>query len=472
MKNIFMLFLLMILNTSCDDFLDVKPKGKLIPNAVEDYDNLLNYEGIVKKCFSDNNKGSLLPYLTDDIKLSKALEDLYLSHPNIDRYNAYIFKKPYKNPELPDNIWVNSYRNMAYLNVIIRDVKAAVKTKADEKLAEIVKAQALIARAWQYFTLAQVYGPIYNPNGDNEVKVIPLVTDPEIGSKIPDLATSKEVLEFVFKDIYKALPTLPENVKHPSRANKKAAYALLANIHMFTNKWDSVEYYSEKAWDGEGKLYDYNDFILEKPDDPESVKVLGIERKPNNKENLFYRFSARSIGSQESYVSDELVNSFIINDLRFKLFYRKIKGKNDDDEFQQQFNYNAYYKTTGYSYPEVLLMRAEAYARNNKLQKAINDLNILRKYRYETGTEPLELSNLSQDEVIMQVLSERRKELAFITLKRFLDLKRFSLESGKPWYKNKVIHFIEDTQYEGEISEKFHLVIPKLIKEYNEHWIE
>lgn len=462
----------MLVMASCDDFLDVKPKGKLIPETVTDYDNLLNYSGISGRSFTDNNQGSFIPYLTDDLKMSEAMEKFFSTHPNIDRYNAFVFSKPYKNQTRPDGIWDQSFKNIMYLNVIIKDIDATVKTKDDEKFAGIVKSQALLARAWHYFNMVHVYGPVYNPNSDNSSKVFPLVTDPDIGSKIPDLATTKEVFKFVLNDVYAALPTLPEKVKHPSRASTKAGYAMLANIHMFTQQWDSVAYYSEKAWAGVGNLYDYNKFSFDKPEDPDNVKVIGIERRADNKENLFYRFSINNAGVNDSYVSDELVQIFTPEDLRFKYFYRERNGKEDDKEIQQQFQANKFFPTTGFSHPEVLLMRAEAYARTNQRQKAIDDLNILRKYRYETGTAELTLGSLSQDEVTKLVLDERRKELAFRTLKRFLDLKRFSLEVGKPWHKDKVIHTIGATQYEGTIADKFQLKIPKVIEEYNKHWIE
>lgn len=42
-----------------------------------------------------------------------------------------------------------------------------------------------------------------------------------------------------------------------------------------------------------------------------------------------------------------------------------------------------------YSYPEILLMRAEANARLNKTSEANADLNYLRALRFKTGTPPL-----------------------------------------------------------------------------------
>ncbi len=92
-------------------------------------------------------------------------------------------------------------------------------------------------------------------------------------------------------------------------------------------------------------------------------------------------------------------------------------------------------------------MRAEAYARTGKLTEAIADINLLRRYRFKTGTPPLAVG--TQDEVIAAVLQERRRELPASGIKRFLDLKRFVLDAGKPWQKTKVVHTLGQKPSKG-----------------------
>jgi len=43
----------LVFSTSCNKFLDVKPKGKLIPQEIADYNHLLDNEDIVKYIFLD-----------------------------------------------------------------------------------------------------------------------------------------------------------------------------------------------------------------------------------------------------------------------------------------------------------------------------------------------------------------------------------------------------------------------------------
>src|SRR5882757_2818227 len=91
----------LVIFSSCNKFLDVKPKGKLIPETVADYDHLLDNEDIVKFMFLDNNTGCMLGYMTDNMNMSDGYAKIiYIgaSNPNMEQYYGYIFREPYKNP--------------------------------------------------------------------------------------------------------------------------------------------------------------------------------------------------------------------------------------------------------------------------------------------------------------------------------------------------------------------------------------
>ena len=55
----------------CHDFLDVKPVGKLIPTEVEEFENILNNTYTVDWYYMDNNKGTLLASLGDNLQISE-----------------------------------------------------------------------------------------------------------------------------------------------------------------------------------------------------------------------------------------------------------------------------------------------------------------------------------------------------------------------------------------------------------------
>ena len=100
-----LLFTAAVSLTACNKFLDVKPKGKLIPTEVAEFNHLLDNQDIVKYPFLNNNNTSLLGYMTDNLTLSEGIGKIYYkanNSPNIDCYYGYIFRPPFKNPTLAD----------------------------------------------------------------------------------------------------------------------------------------------------------------------------------------------------------------------------------------------------------------------------------------------------------------------------------------------------------------------------------
>jgi starch-binding outer membrane protein, SusD/RagB family len=496
MRLIISICIVCLLFTACKKYLDVKPKGSFIPSTVSDYDHLLDNSNLVEWNFLDNNRGSLLSYLTDNILLTEGIAKVaYVAnnHPNIDHYYAYIFRQPYKNPNASDFFWnsgsLGTYRNISYYNDVIEGVRS-IEGNAVNEPAQRAIAQALVARAWSFLNAAMIYGPVYKPAGDNSAKVVPYVTSPDLSQPIPDLSTQQQIFTNILTDLHTALPHAPDKVAWPSRASKAATQALLAYYHLFTRKYDSVVYYANLAWSASisggvsSVLYDYNGFSWSNPANPASSAIVAQDNfltAVNNREMLLYRatddVSGRNTGASPSYPSTEYIGLFDqANDLRYKYFflpsagYKTTSGGGYDDGTRvQYYRGNKTKMTEGITYPELLLMRAEGYARTNKLTEAINDLNTLRKYRYKTGTPPLTVG--TQDEVIKQVLDERRRELPIGGTKRFLDIKRLALDAGKPWSKAEITHAVGPQSYTGKVdSQDFILTISNTILSFNPQW--
>lgn len=495
-RNISFFIASALLISSCKKYLDVKPKGKLIPVTVADYDHLLDNTNLMESNFLDQNKGTSLSGLGDNIEITEGQAKVgyvLASHPNLERYYAHVYRQPYKDPNLQDYFWSNSvsgiYPQISYFNNVIEGIRGiSDKAPEDESMGRRSVAQALVARAWCYFNANGVYGPVYKPGTDNATKTIPYVISPDINVAIPNLSTSGEVVTKVLQDLYIALPDLPERSTWPSRAGKAAGYAMLAYCHLFTQRYDSVEYYSNLAWNAGAAgnpatvLYNYNQFSWSTAN-PITSPILSAQDANlllvNSREMLFYRGTDKDAGiaSQLSYPSASLMGLYDqASDLRWKFFYinapgykTNLGGGYDDGMRISNYRFRKMKLTEGFSWPEVLLMRAEAYARNNKLGLAIADLNTLRKFRLVTGTP--DLTTGTQDQVIQWVLEERRRELPIGGLKRFMDLKRFTLDAGKPWSKSQVTHTIAGQSYTATIDSKdFIFPISNVVLKFNPNW--
>ena len=487
--------------TGCDDFLDVQPIGKLIPKEVAEFENILNNPRTVEYYYVDNNRGTSLANLGDNMEISENMaEYLYTNtHPNIDRYAAYIFKKPYRNPNVNDYYWNwGTYRTAGLLNNVVDGIEG-LQNKGNVEYANEVVAQAKAARAWGYLTMALVYGPMYNPASDNSQKTIPYRTSGDPTQPNPNLATTAEIFELVKADLDYALEHAPENVGNPSRTNMCAVQALAAYYYMFARDWENMLKYSNMAWQTALKqkggvdnlIYNLGDFYYQP--DPAVSPTPGTDAEVNldlkgpdqlfeqtyHRELLFYRKAPAGT----DYPSQDFLSLFDQeNDLRYRLFalkalgYSKVVGtkKVNDGIVTKWYRGKKTIETEALSFPELLLMKAEANARLGKTKDALADLNLLRSYRYDRtkGTTDLENgSSMNNDELLTEIFKERRRELPMGTFQRVLDLKRLAIDSGKPWCKTTVVHTVGSKTYSAEVlSDYFILPISNVILEYNPQW--
>jgi hypothetical protein len=500
-KIIITVFATVLLISSCEDFLDVAPVGKLIPTKVTEIENLLNNTNTIDFQFLDNNRGCFYAYLGDNLSISEILSEYtYTStHPNIDRYAAYTFYLPYTNPLTTHYFWNwGIYRSVGLFNNTIEAIAGLSSSERDTEYAKGVVAQAKAARAWIYLSGGLVYGPMYNPDGANDTKVIPYRVDASPLAPNPDLSTTAEIFEHVLQDLTDALDA-PVNAGNPSRANKTAVYALHAQYYMYKRDWQNMLSYADQAWKlaletqggTDNLIYDFNDFkYTELPGsytpgtDPEVSWNLThsggdvLFRQSSGRENLLYRISP---AGSNTYPSDEYIELFDSNDLRYKLFMLKtlgtsvtVGGVTYDDGIKLRYYRGAKLLfNEGLTYPELLLMRAEAYARTNEPDKALEDLNTLRRYRYDNlqSTDLPDGASLNVDQLLYEIIKERRREQPIESFQRTLDIKRYVYDTGKPWSKTSITHYIGAQAYTAPVDDTyFTLAIDNAVIAFNPHW--
>ncbi len=468
MKNLLYILIVTFVFTSCDNYLDVKPMGKLIPSKIEELDRLLNNNVLYERDYLNNNNDCSLAMLGDNYEYSENVfaSELAVSNPYVDILMTYKFSRPYSNPEKPDYFWdLGIYNAAYYYNNVIDGVSDFLYQNED--YGKQVIAQAKAGRALNYLNACLVYGPAYKPGDANSTKTIPFRTTSEVIKGNPDLSTTQEVFDRVETDLLDALVDVP-SFSTAVRHNKITVNATLAYLYMYKGDFVKMLDFADQAWKSalvtkgseDALIYDYNKFRyvdngMTAPLGADAETVLDLQydggadntfNQSSSKEVLLYRKSARL--PSEVYASQEYQNLFSDNDLRKQLFMLWDKGFADalggDDGIVKK-----YYRvskigsgiTTGFSYPELLLMRAEAYARNGQDVNALADLNKLREYRYETGS--VALADLRGDALLNEILNERRRELPSPSYKRFLDLKRFAAyDLGKAWTKTTMTHHL------------------------------
>ncbi len=495
--------------SSCSDFLDVKPSGKLIPTEPEELGNLLNQTNIHDWFFLDNNIGCSYGFRGDNIVMSPAQQLSYrTNNSNMERYAAYT----YFEPMIDFNtyyyyFWNWNYRSINVFNTVvdgIADLGPAVSEKAESK---VIVSQARAARAFHYMVAAVLHGPMWDPAGDNTYKVMPYRTSSSPVQPNPQLSTTEELFGYIWEDLEAALANIPDLVNNPVKANKAAVHAMRAQFYMYKRDWDNMLTEADNAWKAGGGdagklIYNFNDFKYDVVGNPptngtDHEVTLTLRYAPGGvintaepineargRENLFWRRAATS--TSNIYPSPDFIALFDAEtDVRYKLFMLTNTGfkfDNDNDD-GLQLNYlraSKLGRSHGITWPEVLLMRAEAYARTNNLTGALADLNTLRRNRYKRGAdEPVTVTDhpdgaaliANQDRMLEEILKERRREMPFYSYHRAVDIKRYFHDTGKPWSQTSLTNMIGNQAYTTTLD-KHALTLPitnEIIK-YNTHW--
>lgn len=428
MKKILYIVILAVFATSCDDWLDLKPKGKVIPSKVEDYRLLLDET-------QGRGEGSVIAapdidlWLTDDIQLR---DDLIGSVFDKKTTNAYTFEDHIYLASEEDASMGSVYASIYIFNTIIDEVLASDGAE-DEKIKLYSEAKA--HRAFAYLKLVNIYAKQYDATTAETDLGLPLrlVAILEGSLKRGSVA---DVYELILNDLEEAYDGLPETQIELWRPSKASVNAILAKTHLIMGDFDMALNYADKSLGMYSVLSNYNNLTSNPWYD-----VLDFVKRYQNKEQLLLKSPTSDYNI--IYPSEEFMDLFDkVNDLRFT-------GKFTEEWIAPatkiQYYFNQLAGTPyGVTVPEMILTRAECNARkgDSGVSAAMDDINLLRKNRIATAAYvPLTAANAA--EALAIVKKERRMELAFMG-QRFTDIRRYNA------YDNaniSIVHTIEGETY-------------------------
>ncbi|RQO65934.1 hypothetical protein DBR43_27180 [Pedobacter sp. KBW06] len=415
MKNshIILLFILAVNCSSCGKFLDIEPKGIIIPKKVSDYEGILNSPTM-------NN--------TFPIDILVLTDDNFNNFDNTDqsaRANEYYWRpvitlNEKSNPE----IWGSSYRAIYDANVIISGILTA--TNGTDAQKQSILAEALVIRANSLLDLLTVFAKAYNPSTADSDPGLPLVISTNVTDKIPKRSSVKLTLNTLINDVSNAVNALPLSNVNRYRVSKYAAYGLLSRIYLYMADYPNAKKYAEMALQAPNTLLNYNNYASSN-----QVPIYDL-----NPEVLWQRASVSGDPTFMLYSSD-LKTYFDSSDIR----YQFLTVTNNDGLGRAGFLGNKY--NFGITFPEMYLTKAEMLAREGRFQDAIDIVNMLRKNRIRT-VDYVDQTAATSEEALVKVLAERRRELAYSST-RWFDMKRLDQEGRMPEVKriNKDSHEVE-----------------------------
>jgi hypothetical protein len=435
---------------SCESYLEEVPQNKLNPSTVTDYRELLNYGYVTKE--------RIMPYLEalgDDVDLK--LEDRARDAVNGDAYmSAYLFEPTHETTLGTDIAFAKLYQSIYYANLVITRIDEAESVTLGDDMQDFkdnLKGEAYALRAFSYFYLVNLYGQHYDPASASSDFGVPINFSTGAEDQAYPRATVEEVYNLMASDLDNAVSLMEANVIEKTskiQFNAQSARALQSRVALYMQDWDKTVETATKVLEVNNTVNDitgltdifneeeYNVFFSLRagPDylDAENTNIFFVNGVTENIPlvNYYPTYTTFSVNTELEDLYDE-------GDIRRYYFlgildrvvsgvaYQKLvtlKNRSTTSFFgrYQPTSFDGYSRVLRVE--EVLLNRAEAYAKNGDLQLAINDLNAIRVKKIEPSFyTDLAVGSFTQETLIDYIFEERRRELCFEG-HRFFDLKR------------------------------------------------
>jgi hypothetical protein len=407
---------------SCEDFLEIDPPiDKIVREDVFNNEATTSsaltgiYNQLFLSAFSNGSEFSitfLAGLSADNVK--------NISTTNFTRME---FEQNEISPNNANNlyIWSSAY-NIIYLANSFHEGLEESETLSDQFKSPL-KGEARFIRAFTYFYLVNLYGDI------------PLIlstnyTDNQLATRVP----KEEIYDQIIADLQASIEVLPQGYEdgERTRANKFAAMSLLSRVHLYLENWAEAEELSSQVISQSTTyeiLMDLDEIFL--ANSKEAIWQIspigqgGIVTHTNDGSlfiiNPFASYFARA------KLNENLVSIFDEEDIRLLNWIGYNESRNAFFSSKYKIDNSVEFPIKEYSMvlrlAEQYLIRAEARAQLGNISNAIEDLKIIRNRAgidLITEIDP----GITKEELLDEIIEERRKELFTEWGHRWLDLKR------------------------------------------------
>lgn len=407
---------------SCNKFLDKKANQNLsTPSTLDDLLLLIDDYLTMNRGYPEAGEESADNYYLLDDGWGYTVEQTQ---------NLYLWQKYDK----MGSIWYYPYQAIMQANVILEALPVIDVQQSEEERAIEIKGMALFIRAYNHFSLSQIFIPVYDKQTALNSLGLPLKMSADMNEKV-ERSSVQKTYDFIISDVKRAIPMLPVVPVKKYRPSLPAAYGLLSRIYLSMQEYALAGLYADSCLKLYSTLLDYNNVDATSDGPFAQFNDEVIYDSESYYPDAFYQPDAR--------VDSNLYRSFEPGDIRREAFFKPV----GDGSYNFKGNYtNLPYEPTmftGIATDELYLTRAEASARQGDSLKALNDLNYLLSKRYNTSVYHPYTLPISGG-ILKLILRERRKELMFRGL-RWTDLRRLNKE---PQFADTLYRFINNKMYE------------------------
>lgn len=433
MKALIFIFSLGLFISCGEAFLDSKPSlRQRVPVTVDDYLGLMDNRDMMNR-FSSHALafiGSDEYYMT-----SQEYHGFPASVANNYQKNAYTWNQViYEGGEPLSIDWTRGYTRILWANVALEGLDKLSSQAGSSEQWKLAKGAALFHRALNYYSLAQLYAPVYI-DAALDMPGLPLRLESDVTVAVPR-ATISDTYKQIIDDLTAAENLLPELPPVPYRPSKWAVFALLARCHLQTGDYEAASGYASQCLAIKEELIDFNNLDL-------TLTYPFPLNSEGNAEVILNTILGDDIVVPRSFYNPDtlLLASYEDGDLRRDAYFK-------DGQFVGSYDGSRFY-FTGLSVNEIYLIKAEAAVRTGDLETALDNLNTLRKNRFTPETYTA-LNSQDREGMLELIIEERRKELAMrgIAWQDFLRLNQ------EPAFARKLVRKIDDQWYELPPNDK------------------
>jgi len=410
-----LLFLFLLATSSCKKFIEVDPPiDKVTAGTV--FQNDETAAAAVNGIYSQMMATSLF-YSSGGVTVYAGLsaDELFLTNNTVAEqaeFEANTLSPA--NGILWSDFWLRAYKMIYQTNTCIDNLSASTSLSPDVK--DRLKGEALFLRAFHYFLLTNMYG------------AVPLVTTTDYTTSGSIPRTAPEVIySQVITDLADAKRLLPATYSGNGRIrpNKWAASALLARVHLYRQHWAEAEREAtEVVSSGVFTLVPNPANVFLATSNEAIWQLAPVVPGFNTTEARVFVPLGTGTTKPSFALRAGLIAAFENVDTRksawvgsktvgTETIYFPFKYKVRNLNLPVTENYMVL------RFAEVLLIRAEARARQNKISEGKADLNTI---RIRAGLAPSTV--LTSEQLLTAIEKERRIELFAEWGHRWFDLKR------------------------------------------------
>ena len=384
--------------TSCDNFLDITPTGKVIASTGEEYRAMLTYE---YKYFPKDRH--MTTVRTDELKFSGST-----ASSDLDAYlDLWLWKDENPSPTTSYFSWRSYYHAIYIANYIIEHQEEI--TDASAKTINQLVGEAYMMRAYCHFLLVNLYAEPYTHCTPATTRGVPMMLEADVNA-IPGSSSVETIYQQVLSDIAEAeqrLNVTKWDEGENYRFNKISAQALRARTYLYMGRWQEALTAAKAVIAAHGDLEDLNVSSALLPDSYQSAEnIVALEQFSSNLSTVI------------NQPSNDFISLYRTGDQRKSKYFKRATSTTW-----------TLLKSDGYCSfrsAEAYLTVAEAAAQLNDLTGAVDLLKPLLQKRLNATAyqEALDLmAPMDQSQLLQEIYDERARELAFEG-HRWYDLRR------------------------------------------------